>query len=98
MCIRDRHFPRPGWVEHAPEEIWQATLTATQVALDAAPDAGILAVGTAVSRWLVIPTARIPASGAASRATCVAVRVACQISSGACSTQPGRGKCWANSA
>jgi len=40
-----QHFPRPGWVEHAPEEIWQATLTATQVALDAAPDAGILAVG-----------------------------------------------------
>ena len=21
-----QHFPRPGWVEHAPEEIWQATL------------------------------------------------------------------------
>jgi glycerol kinase len=40
-----QHFPRPGWVEHAPEEIWQATLTATQVALDAAPDAVIRAVG-----------------------------------------------------
>ena len=21
-----QHFPQPGWVEHAPEEIWQATL------------------------------------------------------------------------
>jgi glycerol kinase len=31
-----QHFPRPGWVEHAPEEIWQATLTATRVALDGA--------------------------------------------------------------
>ena len=40
-----QHFPRPGWVEHAPEEIWQATLTATQVALDAAPDAFVRAVG-----------------------------------------------------
>jgi glycerol kinase len=40
-----QHFPRPGWVEHAPEEIWQATLTATQVALDAAPDAVVRAVG-----------------------------------------------------
>ena len=20
-----QHFPKPGWVEHAPEEIWQAT-------------------------------------------------------------------------
>ena len=40
-----QHFPRPGWVEHAPEEIWQATLTATRVALDAAPDAFVRAVG-----------------------------------------------------
>ena len=40
-----QHFPRPGWVEHAPEEIWQATLRATQVALDAAPEALVRAVG-----------------------------------------------------
>ncbi len=25
-----QHFPKPGWVEHAPEEIWQATLEATR--------------------------------------------------------------------
>jgi len=40
-----QHFPRPGWVEHAPEEIWQATLRATRVALDAAPEAVVRAVG-----------------------------------------------------
>jgi glycerol kinase len=40
-----QHFPRPGWVEHAPEEIWQATQTATRVALDGAPDAVVRAVG-----------------------------------------------------
>ena len=28
-----QHFPKPGWVEHAPEEIWQATLEATKAAL-----------------------------------------------------------------
>ncbi|MET0524613.1 MAG: FGGY family carbohydrate kinase, partial [Nocardioides sp.] len=28
-----QHFPQPGWVEHAPEEIWQATLEATRAAL-----------------------------------------------------------------
>ena len=28
-----QHFPKPGWVEHAPEEIWQATLEATRGAL-----------------------------------------------------------------
>ena len=30
-----QHFPRPGWVEHAPEEIWQATLEATRDCLTA---------------------------------------------------------------
>ncbi len=29
-----QHFPKPGWVEHAPEEIWQATLEATQDCLN----------------------------------------------------------------
>jgi glycerol kinase len=30
-----QHFPQPGWVEHQPEEIWTATLEATQEALRA---------------------------------------------------------------
>jgi glycerol kinase len=30
-----QHFPRPGWVEHAPEEIWQATLAACRAAISA---------------------------------------------------------------
>jgi glycerol kinase len=28
-----QHFPEPGWVEHEPEEIWQATLDACRTAL-----------------------------------------------------------------
>ena len=32
-----QHFPRPGWVEHEPEEIWGATLAACRDALDVAP-------------------------------------------------------------
>ncbi len=28
-----QHFPQPGWVEHEPEEIWQAVLAATRTAL-----------------------------------------------------------------
>jgi len=28
-----QHFPQPGWVEHSPEEIWQATLEATRACL-----------------------------------------------------------------
>jgi glycerol kinase len=40
-----QHFPRPGWVEHVPEEIWQATLAACRRALDAAEDVEVAAVG-----------------------------------------------------
>jgi glycerol kinase len=29
-----QHFPQPGWVEHEPEQIWQATLSAARQALD----------------------------------------------------------------
>jgi glycerol kinase len=29
-----QHFPQPGWVEHEPEQIWQATLSACTQALD----------------------------------------------------------------
>jgi glycerol kinase len=39
-----QHFPRPGWVEHDPDEIWAATLGACEDALDAAPD-GPTAIG-----------------------------------------------------
>ncbi|MFC7497582.1 MULTISPECIES: FGGY family carbohydrate kinase [unclassified Nocardioides] len=28
-----QHFPKPGWVEHSPEEIWQATLESCRSAL-----------------------------------------------------------------
>ena len=32
----EQHFPRPGWVEHAPEEIWQAALGAAECSPGAA--------------------------------------------------------------
>jgi glycerol kinase len=30
----EQHFPNPGWVEHDPEQIWQATLASVRKALD----------------------------------------------------------------
>jgi glycerol kinase len=33
-----QHFPQPGWVEHEPEEIWQAVLAASREALAGAPE------------------------------------------------------------
>ncbi|MFW6080181.1 MAG: glycerol kinase GlpK [Gemmatimonadota bacterium] len=41
-----QHFPRPGWVEHDPDEIWRVTLEVAREAIDAAGGAaGIAAVG-----------------------------------------------------
>ena len=49
-----QHFPHPGWVEHAPEEIWQATLQATREVL-ASYDASLLqAVGITNQRETVL--------------------------------------------
>jgi glycerol kinase len=33
----EQHFPKPGWVEHQPEQIWEATLTACRQALKNEP-------------------------------------------------------------
>ncbi|MBD8869179.1 glycerol kinase GlpK [Nocardioides donggukensis] len=48
-----QHFPQPGWVEHAPEEIWQATLAATRAAV-AAYDGELTAVGITNQRETVL--------------------------------------------
>jgi glycerol kinase len=36
-----QHFPRPGWVEHDPEEIWETTVAAARAALGAERPAAI---------------------------------------------------------
>jgi len=40
-----QYFPQPGWVEHLPEDIWQATLTACRQALDRAGGTPVSCVG-----------------------------------------------------
>jgi len=49
-----QHFPRPGWVEHAPEEIWQATLGATRAVLAAYDTGDLRAVGITNQRETVL--------------------------------------------
>lgn len=49
-----QHFPQPGWVEHAPEEIWQATLAATGAALKAHGKDDVQAVGITNQRETVV--------------------------------------------
>ncbi|MGH3510268.1 MAG: glycerol kinase GlpK [Nocardioidaceae bacterium] len=49
-----QHFPRPGWVEHAPEEIWQATLEATRTALASYDGPALRALGITNQRETVL--------------------------------------------
>ncbi len=49
-----QHFPRPGWVEHSPEEIWQATLEATRTALGGCDRAVLEAIGITNQRETVL--------------------------------------------
>jgi glycerol kinase len=49
-----QHFPRPGWVEHAPEEIWQATLEATREVLASYDASELQAVGITNQRETVL--------------------------------------------
>ena len=49
-----QHFPRPGWVEHAPEEIWQATLEATKAALKRVDASELKAIGITNQRETVL--------------------------------------------
>ena len=43
-------YPRPGWVEHDPEEIWQAVVATGREAMAAAGDRPIAAIGIANQR------------------------------------------------
>jgi len=49
-----QHFPKPGWVEHAPEEIWQATLESTREALSKTDVSEIRAIGITNQRETVM--------------------------------------------
>jgi glycerol kinase len=49
-----QHFPRPGWVEHSPEEIWQATLEATRAAVRDYGKDDLRAVGITNQRETVL--------------------------------------------
>ena len=49
-----QHFPQPGWVEHAPEEIWQATLEAARDALAQVDRAELKGVGITNQRETIL--------------------------------------------
>lgn len=49
-----QHFPQPGWVEHVPEEIWQATLEATKEVLTKVDAGELTSIGITNQRETVV--------------------------------------------
>jgi len=49
-----QHFPQPGWVEHAPEEIWQATLEACRSALQQVDRSQVQGIGITNQRETIV--------------------------------------------
>ena len=49
-----QYFPRPGWVEHDPEEIWRSVHDTIQEALAGVPGSAVAAVGVANQRETTI--------------------------------------------
>jgi len=49
-----QHFPKPGWVEHSPEEIWQATLEATRDVLKKVDAAELSGIGITNQRETIV--------------------------------------------
>lgn len=49
-----QHFPQPGWVEHSPEEIWQATLQAVRDVLGGYDAGRLEAVGITNQRETIV--------------------------------------------
>lgn len=58
-----QHFPQPGWVEHDPDEIWQATLSAVGAVIAAVGAAQISAIGITNQRETVMVWDRATFSG-----------------------------------
>ena len=49
-----QHFPRPGWVEHDPAEIWTATLATLAEVVGALDGEGVAAIGITNQRETVV--------------------------------------------
>ena len=56
-----QYFPKPGWVEHDPEEIWRSVREAVQDALRQAPKAKIRAIGITNQRETTVVWDRVTA-------------------------------------
>ena len=58
-----QHFPRPGWVEHDPEEIWASVLAAAEQALQGTKPQALQAIGITNQRETTVLWERRSAAG-----------------------------------
>jgi glycerol kinase len=49
-----QYYPRPGWVEHDPDEIWSGTLAVTSEVIDSVEPGRIAAIGIANQRETIV--------------------------------------------
>lgn len=49
-----QHFPQPGWVEHDPDEIWNATLVAVKLVVDTVGTSSLSAIGITNQRETIL--------------------------------------------
>jgi len=85
-----QHFPRPGWVEHDPEEIWRSVYRTIQKALTTVPGRTIAAVGITNQRETTVLWDRKSGHPVAN-----AIVWQCRRTSGRCrelAAQPGIGQ------
>ena len=75
-----QYFPKPGWVEHDPEEIWDSVNTSIQAVLGQLPDAEIAAIGITNQRETTIVWDRNTG-----RPVCNAIVWQCRRTAGRCS-------------
>lgn len=50
----EQHYPRPGWVEHDPEQIWSDTLAVVREALSRAGPGAVAAIGITNQRETIV--------------------------------------------
>lgn len=74
-----QHFPRPGWVEHDPRDLWHSVARSVRRVLEQAPGAAIAAIGIANQRETSVLWER-----RTGRTVCNAIVWQCRRSSARC--------------
>jgi glycerol kinase len=79
-----QYFPKPGWVEHDPEEIWRSVYHSIQKVLAKVPAAGVAAIGITNQRETTVMWDK-----ETGKPVCNAIVWQCRRTGGRCTTLKG---------